>query len=326
MADEKKDTEKKTGKAPAKKASGAKKTPQKSKAAAAKPATPAKKAPPPEEKIVKETVSQGATGQAATKAKGPGSGRKDSKYSLSAILTLAGIILLLGFLLVYMNISRISKAGIEQLASNALGVPVTIEEMVVEPKDLRVTVSGLKIANPEGYETPYAMETQQILIEGESFSKKKLVFNKMSFTGTTVYLSVNDQTSNLSELEENLPEEEPSATEEKAEAPGPKIVVHDLSIRDAKLVPSESLKELGVKEVRLPPIQGAIGEQEDGVSPERAMTEVTGIIMEVATKRAVRAGIMKGLTEDTQESIADKLGIKPEAVESIKEGLMGLFE
>ncbi len=360
MAEEKKTEEEKVKNSSAKKSgsktTGAKKTPQKSKSTSTAKKSPAKKKQPaksgqtkasekpkaPEktkeaeapkkqpvsaatEKATAENTTKETMAQAAAKEIGPGSGRKNPKYGLGAILTLGGIILVLVLLLIYMNISRISKAAIEEITSNALGVPVTIEEMLVEPRELRVTVSGLKIANPAGFEEPYALEAQQIIIEGENFSREKLVFNEMSFSGTIVYLAIKDQKSNLSELSENLarekvPDSDPASTE------GPRIVVHDLSISDARLVPSQMLIEMGAQEVNLPRISGSIGEREDGISPDRAISEVTGIILDVAAKRAIRAGIMKGLEDKASDSLADKLGIKPEAVESVKEGIRGLFE
>lgn len=337
MADEKKPAGKGKKSASASKPSSSKTPSQEKKpaSAAVKPASTTRKSGPKTDLAAGEIVNESAKvsiNQTAANVTGPGSGRKNPGYGLVSILTLGGIILVLVLLLVYMNISRLSKAGIEQLASRSLGVPVTIEEMIVEPKAKRVTVTGLRIANPEGFEAPYAIEAGSILITGENFSKRLLEFNEIAFIDTTIHLIANEETTNLSALGNRLNKGEKStgqpsdnglATQGKGET---KIIVHRLLIENARLVPSSSLGEIGIEPVSLPTISGSIGEQEGGISVDRAISEVTGIILEVATKRAVRAGIIKGLSEDASNSIAEKLGIRPEAIESLKQGIKGIFE
>jgi hypothetical protein len=274
------------------------------------------------------TASKGEGAETISRASAPEAGNVEKNKSAGSgplkTFMIIGAAILIAVLLIYLNFSQISKAAIEKLASNSLGVPVTIGNMEIDAREKKITVTDLKIANPEGFETPYLMESQTVLVDGESFSRDKVVFEEMLFKGTVIHFIMDEKETNLSALGKNL--KKPDREKTEAEKSPVKIVIRELTIGNARLVPSPNLVKLGVREVELPVISGSVGDPETGISPQRAITEVTKIIVNVAAERATRSDFVDRLKADPAGTITEKLGIKKDTIDSIKHGLGNLFE
>lgn len=225
-----------------------------------------------------------------------------------AAIVLIGV-LVLGVLLLFMNGSHLSKKSVEALASESLGVDVTIEEMRYEPKEKRVTITGLKIANPEGFDSPYLLETGKVVVEGKSFSKKEVVFSNIVFSDSFIYLDINQETTNLSAMADNVKKEDDgnkkkSKKKKKSKYPG--IVVENLVFESAKLMPSQGLQKLGLKVVSLPDISGGIGQEGDGVTPEEVIDGVMRAVIRVSAQRTSGSSMLfSDLLEKSLDSLSE---------------------
>ena len=77
--------------------------------------------------------------------------------SVVLLLLLAG-----GGLFFYLD--SIVKSGIEVVGSSVLGTAVTVDSVSLSPLSGQGRISGLRVANPEGFESQYAFELDSVLV------------------------------------------------------------------------------------------------------------------------------------------------------------------
>ena len=82
---------------------------------------------------------------------------KKTLLSVVFLLLLAG-----GGLFFYLD--SIVKSGIEVVGSNLLGTAVTVDSVSLSPLSGQGSISGLRVENPEGFESQYAFELDSVLV------------------------------------------------------------------------------------------------------------------------------------------------------------------
>ena len=82
---------------------------------------------------------------------------KKTLISVVFLLLLAG-----GGLFFYLD--SIVKSGIEVVGSNLLGTEVTVDSVSLSPLSGQGSISGLRVENPEGFESQYAFELDAVLV------------------------------------------------------------------------------------------------------------------------------------------------------------------
>ena len=82
---------------------------------------------------------------------------KKTLISVVFLLLLAG-----GGLFLYLD--SIVKSGIEVVGSNLLGTVVTVDSVSLSPLSGQGSISGLRVENPEGFESQYAFELDSVLV------------------------------------------------------------------------------------------------------------------------------------------------------------------
>ena len=82
---------------------------------------------------------------------------KKTLISVVFLLLLAG-----GGLFFYLD--SIVKSGIEVVGSNLLGTAVTVDSVSLSPLSGQGSISGLRVENPEGFESQYAFELDSVLV------------------------------------------------------------------------------------------------------------------------------------------------------------------
>ena len=64
----------------------------------------------------------------------------------------------------FFYLDSIVKSGIEIVGSSVLGTAVTVDSVSLSPLSGQGSISGLRVANPEGFESQYAFELDSILV------------------------------------------------------------------------------------------------------------------------------------------------------------------
>ena len=82
---------------------------------------------------------------------------KKTLISVVFLLLLAG-----GGLFFYLD--SIVKSGIEVVGSNLLGTAVTVDSVSLSPLSGQGSISGLRVENPEGFESQHAFELDSVLV------------------------------------------------------------------------------------------------------------------------------------------------------------------
>lgn len=64
----------------------------------------------------------------------------------------------------FFYLDSIVKSGIEVVGSSVLGTAVTVDSVSISPLSGMGTISGLRVENPEGFESQYAFELDSVLV------------------------------------------------------------------------------------------------------------------------------------------------------------------
>lgn len=243
------------------------------------------------------------------------------------------LIFVAGAIYVYSNMNIIAKQFSEQAASDALGVAVTIGDVDISLENQKVVVSDVKIANPEGYKKPYAVEVAYIVIAAESLSKELLNFTEVSVDGTQVNLEVGNAGTNLSDLKNNIEARQSNRVPDPHKKPI-KVIIQKFGLTKAQLNPSVVLLQRDMPPVKVPDIElSDIGEKEGGVVAKDAIAQIMKAVLSQFNSSANRAGFLEGLRLD----VLNKMGISTgevfqknlkksfdKDVQQLKDGIQGL--
>lgn len=178
-----------------------------------------------------------------------------------------GIIVLLVLVVViaFISIDKIAKAGVEKGTTYALAVPTSLGSADVGVLSGTFDMSGLEIANPEGYDSPYflRLESGGVEVSLDSLMSDVVTLPKLALTDLNVHIDGVTGKSNVKAILDNLKrfesgEPKPDADEK---APAKKFVVNEIDIQNV------------VVHVHLLPLGGEISTQKI-IVPEIKLTDV----------------------------------------------------
>jgi len=159
---------------------------------------------------------------------------------LKIILLIAGILVLavaLFLVVVFANLDRAARVGIEQGGTYAMGVDTTLDSTDLGVFSGQFAMAGLRVANPEGFNTPHFLTLGEgaVKLNYESLSSDTITLPTLTLTGIDLYLDKEEGTSNYQTILNNLkrfesgdkPEPEPQGDVAKQN-----VVIQSLQIRD----------------------------------------------------------------------------------------------
>lgn len=112
------------------------------------------------------------------------------------------IIVIVAFIAITLTIDSIVKSGIEDVGTEMTGTSVTVENVSISPFSGSGTISGFRVANPEGYNQKNVMEIEDFSIELELMSlfSDQIIVNRVSVEGPSVYVEQKLPENNISEI------------------------------------------------------------------------------------------------------------------------------
>lgn len=232
--------------------------------------------------------------------------KKSAKASLY-IFSIFVILLIVGAGFIYVNMGSIAKQLTEKVASEALGVPVTIGDMVITLEEKKVVVTNIKIANPPGYKKSHAITVDSVTVAGESFSKQLLTFARVAVDGTNVNVEVTGKGTNLGDLKKNVDAKKGSSKPKSSSSQNSdgahgkdeqiKVIVKKFALTKAQLNPSVTLIDKDLAYVTVPDIHLTnIGKKENGVVAQEAVAQIMDAVLERFNESANGAGFLEGLS------------------------------
>ncbi|PCJ98149.1 MAG: hypothetical protein COA45_08330 [Zetaproteobacteria bacterium] len=236
--------------------------------------------------------------------------KKTAKVSLY-LLSFFVILLVGGIVYLYTNMDSLAKQLTEQIASDALGVPVRVGSMAITLENLKVVVQDIRISNPKGYTNPEAITIKSITIDGDSFTRELLTFARISVDGTHVNLEVDSDGTNLGDIKNNIANlSSPSASGNSKNTGGDKgdgikVIVKKFSLTGAELSPSvtllggATLATITAPDIRLT----GVGQKENGVLAQDAIAQIMDAVLQQFNQSANGAGFLEGMSLEMLNSM-----------------------
>ena len=153
---------------------------------------------------------------------------------LSRIILGIVLLLILAVVLGVLLIDSIAKSGVQKGASYALGVQTTVDSVDVRLLDGQVIMKDLKIANPEGFDSPRLAHMGRFDIQGDpgSLFSDAVQISKLELAGLELHIEQTLGSSNVSKIMDNI--KRLSKDKEASEGPSKKVNVDLVVIKDVQ--------------------------------------------------------------------------------------------
>ncbi len=230
------------------------------------------------------------------------------------LLFLVALVVILAVVVgvVLFRVDSIAKAGVERGGTYALGVPTTVEGVSVSLWGGTFDMSGLQVANPQGFDAPFLMKNGafNLAVDSGSFFSDEIVVPLIQLDGMDIHFIKKDGKNNISPVLEHLKQFEGGAEAQEQTGSGKKFIINKLVIKN--VTAHVDVPVVGQKSVKVPDIV-----LED-LTPDNAqgllMSEIMARIFPMITAAAMQslgdilpadlAGVLKG----DLAGVADHLG------------------
>lgn len=187
-----------------------------------------------------------------------------------------------------MNFGSIAKNMAEKIATNALGVNVSISSVSVSLQDKKATVKGIKIANPSGFKNRHIIMISQVDVGLRAVSKSLIDFNDIAVSGTNVNLEVTQKGTNITALKQTM------ARQPKRQTDNPiRVIIRKVAINQSTVKPSVTLLKTDIGSINVPPVTlSGIGVRDNGVHAKEAVRQVIKAYLKQAERQISKEGLL----------------------------------
>jgi len=235
---------------------------------------------------------------------------------------LIGVVVLIG-LVIAASVFFLSKVdgliaeAIKEEGSKALGVAVNVTAVKTDLKQGSANIRGLTIANPKGYQSPYAFQINNF---GTKVDYQQKDIAEIIIDKPTITAEVNGTKSNFQDLVDNLPEsaEEETSTSDNDDS-DVEISIQLIKVTQATVdIISDVLgqQQFVMDDLVMRNLKGtpeALAEQVTSQLTQHVSSQVKGYLrqrVEDKVKAEIKEKVNKELNEKVNEKITEKLGGK----------------
>jgi len=212
------------------------------------------------------------------------------------LAVLLGLAIVIGLSLNYLasNLDSIVATVIEKSGSRATGVKVSVDSVAIHLEEGKATIKGLKIGNPPGFESDYALlvDLASLDLDVESLGSDVVIIDSIIIDSPSVNYEQQINGSNLQNILDNLAGDSRSGGESGDTGNSVKIIIEQFDFTNASTTASapalDKVETIRIRDVRL---QG-IGRKTSGVTAAEAAEEILTPII----RQSVRAAA--GVTGD----------------------------
>lgn len=209
------------------------------------------------------------------------------------------------------NMDGLIKTAVTDYGGAMTHAKVSVDAVKISVADGKGTISNLQIGNPPGFKTAHAMKVGQIDVEIDigSVTKDVIVIRRIAIKAPDVIYEKGDAMTNFDAIQKNIADYLGPA-DSKKESKGKKLIVEELTIRDAKAQASAAFMEGKTLSVALPDITlKDIGKAKGGITPGELGQEVA---------RALKARLSAALSFDRMmKSTGEALGKAGSAIKGL---------
>jgi len=124
-----------------------------------------------------------------------------AKKFMYAVLGLLAL-LLIALVILTITIDSIVKSNIESIGTEMTGTAVTVSEVSISPFSGEGTITGFRIANPEGFGQDNAMEIAELFISMDVFTifSDEIIIHELLVTEANIYVEQKLPDNNLAAI------------------------------------------------------------------------------------------------------------------------------
>jgi len=224
------------------------------------------------------------------------------------LVVIAGVFL-------YINFGNLAKNAAERIATNALGVNVSISSLSFSLKDKNATIKGVRISNPPGFKNAHTITADNIVIGLNTASKELIDFKDIQVNGTVINLEVTEKGTNLNALQKLTQQRKQKKAVGSEQV---RVIVRQMTINQSTINPSVTLLGRDIGSIKLPAVRvSGIGQNSNGALAQDAVRQIITQYLKAAERQAGREGIL-GNVGAIRKDIEN-------AVDDVKETFKGLF-
>lgn len=154
--------------------------------------------------------------------------------SAVAVIAIAG-----GMLWLYSSLDSLLQAAIEKYGPEITQVSVHVSQVKLAPADGKGSIQGLRLGNPRGFGTESSLKAGEIRlqIEPASLARDLIVIKEVVIQSPEVTYESGSAGSNLETIQKNIENYVArfSGGKQNEGAPGKKLVIENLYIRDGRV-------------------------------------------------------------------------------------------
>lgn len=225
---------------------------------------------------------------------------KKIKYTAIALV----LLLAAGFLVLTLTVDAIVQSNIENIGSEMTGTPVTVEDVSISLFSGEGTITGFRIANPEGYNTEHAMVMNNFFIRIDLLSllsHEKRV-EEIIVTAPAVYVEQKLPGNNLLTILNRINKRASASRKEPPDtSPEPVLIIDHFVFEDGSVNLHTTIGRERAAWVEMERIElYGIGRDGKKNAVEQVVEQIAARIIEQALKSAARSG-----AEQIKDAIED---------------------
>jgi hypothetical protein len=221
---------------------------------------------------------------------------------LAAVLVILAAIIGAAVFWLSGNMDSLMKTAIGDYGSAMTQAKVSVDAVKIAPADGKGTISNLLIGNPAGFKTAYAVKVGQIDVDIDiaSVTRDVIVIRRIAINAPDVIYEKGDVMTNFDAIQKNIASYLGPADSKKE---GKKLIVEELTIRDAKAQASAAFMNGKTVNVPLPDISlKNLGKAKGGISPGELGQEITGALKAKLTGAVSFDRLMKSTGETLEKA------------------------
>jgi hypothetical protein len=249
---------------------------------------------------------------------------KASKTIGGLALGLIVLAILVGYFFVS-NLDGLIKSAVERLGSDVTQTQVSLDGVKIDLSSGKGQLSGLTIANPDGYDSDYVLKLDDIVlaIAPASLNGPVIVISEITIDGAKLIAEQKGATTNLSDLLANVESASKSGESTPASAEGEEtrlMVEKFVFINTTGTFITEQSEE---KSIEIPDVRRSnIGDKTVGLTPEQLTEEIMNSV--VASVEKAVGQYLGGLAADAAEKkLTEKMSAEDK---STFDGIKSIFK
>ncbi|MBA43266.1 MAG: hypothetical protein CMF62_04560 [Magnetococcales bacterium] len=219
------------------------------------------------------------------------------------------------------------KMAVNNVGTQVVGTEVNLDDVTFKPFSGLLELKGFSVANPQGYESPYAVTLGgvKVQLEPKSLLSNRIQIQEITITDPAITIEGGMKKNNLTDLQEGMMKNLPASSEEAAPAEEPAAAEGEGKKVEIDLVQVQSGKVSITKPIALTANLGTItmrdiGKEGDNVTLAEFINNILNAVINDATKSATSEMAKQG------KAIMDKAGAEAQGkVDEIGNKIKGFF-